>query len=160
MDHSYAAWTAIERAEALGQRADPGAALAFEQAEHWLEMGESSPDQRFAISRYRLQWASAKAAWLRLTRQSTAAVLAIGEATFAGFEASARGEIDNIALCEAGRLYHEKSLSGAVSQRHAARQRSRELFDKCRATSNSYFAAYWSRYVDQIEKQESVPAAG
>lgn len=160
IDHSYAAWTAIERAEALGERADPGAALAFEQAEYWLELGESSPDQRFAISRFRLQWASAKAAWLRRTEQSTAAVLAIGEATFAGFEASVRGEIDNIALCEAGRLFHEKSLSGAVPQRPAARQRSRDLFEKCRTTSESYFAAYWSRYVEQIEARESALADG
>ncbi len=160
IDHSFAAGAALERAEALGQRADPATRDAFERAEHWLEQGESSPDQKFTISRYRLQWASAKAAWLRATRQSTSAVLAVGEATFAGFETSVRGEIDNIAICEAGRLFHEKSLSGAVAQRRAAQLRSRELFDKCRATSESYFAAYWSRYVEQIAKQDSMPADG
>ena len=157
IDHSYAAWAALERAEALIEVASADASLAFEQAEHWLELGESSPDQRFAISRYRLQWASAKAAWLRANRQSTAAVLAVGEATFAAFEETARGDVDNIVLCEAARLFHEKSRSGASAERSAAQQRSKELFAKCRAKAETYFAAYWSRYVERIEQQDSTP---
>ena len=160
LDHSYAAWAALERAEALSEDASADASLAFEQAERWLALGEASADQRFSISRYRLQWASAKTAWLRANGRSTSAVLALGEATFAALEATARGDIDNIVLCEAARLFHEKSRSGASAERSSAQQRSRELFAKCRAKAESYFAAYWSRYVEQIEKQDSTQADG
>lgn len=149
-DPAFAAWSQIEHAEALSERNDEATDRAFAQARDGLDRGADSPDHRFAIYRYQLQWSAAYAHWLRKNHRVADAVIRYGNAQLAEAQATERGMDDNIVLCEGGRYLYERShFEGHQTAAKTAR-RSLELLEQCRAQGELYFNAYYQRLLSEV----------